>query len=68
MTVLLNTFSDSSENPFCEVSVKRLTEKIRKMGNLMFEKHESLDIWLERLTGHQKVAGSILVWGSEINF
>ena len=24
--------------------------------------------WLERLTGHQKVAGSIPVWGSEIVF
>ena len=34
MTVLLNTFSDSSENPFCEVPVKRLTEKFRKMGKL----------------------------------
>ena len=24
--------------------------------------------WLERVTGHQKVAGSIPVWGSEIVF
>ena len=24
--------------------------------------------WLERLTGHQRVAGSISVWGSEILF
>ena len=24
--------------------------------------------WLERLTGHQKVAGSISVWSSEIVF
>ena len=25
-------------------------------------------LWLERLTGHQKVAGLIPVWGSEIVF
>ena len=34
--------------------------------------YESLEIsyaqWLEHLTGHQKVAGSIPVWGSEIVF
>ena len=39
------------------------------MPNLhLYSQSESVAQWLEHLTGHQKVAGSIPVWDSEIIF
>ena len=42
--------------------------KMNDCQALPSEQRFQLILWLERLTGHQKVAGFIPVWGSEIVF